>query len=253
VGEAAFTIARKCRRPPAARKSIRSFITCICVICSGLSSLFCQPTLVGSGYADPTNIQVSPGQITTFFVSGLALDPTKPLKATSVPLPYSLGGVSVEITQSSPAHSFAVPLLAVQQMRCISGGGVPTRLRRRSCTRRRYARHSLFSCKGGRRSGDLRFWARTNNPDRSNRGDNRAKRREVGERACYGPVRFPHECWTLIPCRPGRYRVAPDCSRRSICRPHTGSGGLVSNQRNDSGIGAFASSLLWSGCRGRGR
>jgi hypothetical protein len=75
---------------------------------------------VGSGYSNPTSIRVSPGQITTIFVSGLAPDLTKPQKATSLPLPNSLAGISVTIKQSSPQQSFTAPLLAVQQLNTCS-------------------------------------------------------------------------------------------------------------------------------------
>jgi hypothetical protein len=92
----------------------------------GLVPLFGQGvTLVGSGYSNPTSIRVSPGQITTIFVSGLTTDPTKPQRATGLPLPASLAGVSVTINQSSPARSFAVPLLAVEQLNACSTGVTP--------------------------------------------------------------------------------------------------------------------------------
>jgi hypothetical protein len=89
-----------------------------------LAPLFGQGmTLVGSGYTSPTPIRVSPGQITTLFVSGLSLGTAKPQKATSLPLPNSLAGVSVTINQSSPKQSFPAPLLAVQQLSGCSNGG----------------------------------------------------------------------------------------------------------------------------------
>jgi hypothetical protein len=82
-------------------------------------------TLMGSGYASPTTIRVSPGQITTFFVSGLSMGTAKPQKASSLPLPNSLAGVSVTINQSSPKQSLPAPLLAVQQLNGCSNGGAP--------------------------------------------------------------------------------------------------------------------------------
>lgn len=94
-----------------------------CAIIMSLGPLFGQGmTLVGMGYSNPTNIRVSPGQITTIFVSGLTTDPTKPPRATNLPLPTSLAGISVSINQSSPSQSFPVPLLAVEQLNaCING------------------------------------------------------------------------------------------------------------------------------------
>jgi hypothetical protein len=98
----------------------------VCAVLMNLAPLFGQGmTLMGSGYASPTTIRVAPGQITTFFVSGLSTDTTKPQKATSLPLPNSLAGVSVTISQSSPKQSFPAPLLAVQQLNGCSNGGAP--------------------------------------------------------------------------------------------------------------------------------
>src|SRR5260370_17305393 len=97
---------------------------CSCVM--SLGTLFGQGmTVVGSGYTSPTQIRVSPGQITTIFVSGLNTNQTKPQTATTLPLPDTLAGISVTINQSSPKQSFAAPLLAVQQLNPCSNGGVP--------------------------------------------------------------------------------------------------------------------------------
>jgi hypothetical protein len=92
----------------------------------GLSPLFGQGvTLVGSGYSNPTSIRVSPGQITTLFVSGLDIDPTRPQNASTLPLPTSLAGISVTMKQS---QSYAAPILAVKQLSVcsVSGGAGPT-------------------------------------------------------------------------------------------------------------------------------
>ena len=86
----------------------------------GLSPLFGQGvTLVGSGYSNPTSISVSPGQITTFFVSGLDIDLTRPQNASTLPLPLSLAGISVTMKQS---QSYAAPILAVQRLALCSVG-----------------------------------------------------------------------------------------------------------------------------------
>jgi hypothetical protein len=103
----------------------RIFLVAICAVSMNRGLLFGQGmTLVGSGYAVP-QIRVAPGQITTIFVSGLNVDTTKPQRATSLPLPTSLAGISVQINQSSPMQSFAVPLLSVQQLNTCSNGGAP--------------------------------------------------------------------------------------------------------------------------------
>ena len=93
----------------------------ICSLLMSLSPVFGQGmTLVGSSYTNPASIRVSPGQITTFFVSGLTPDLTKPQKATSLPLPNSLAGISLTINQSSLKQSVAVPLVAVEQLNTCS-------------------------------------------------------------------------------------------------------------------------------------
>jgi len=104
----------------------RMLLAALCAILMNLSPLFGQGmTLTGSGYASPTTIRVSPGQITTFFVSGLSMGTAKPQKATTLPLPNSLAGVSVTINQSSPKQSLPAPLLGVQQLNGCSNGGAP--------------------------------------------------------------------------------------------------------------------------------
>jgi uncharacterized protein (TIGR03437 family) len=102
----------------------RILLIFVCAV--NLARLFGQGlTLVGSGYSNPTLIRVSPGQITTFYVTGLRVDSSQPLKAKSLPLPVTLGGVSVTINQSFPKQSLTVPLLAVQQLNACSNGGEP--------------------------------------------------------------------------------------------------------------------------------
>ena len=110
-------------------RRIRIRETASCAILIGLSPLFGQGlTLVGSGYSNPIPIRVSPGQITTFFVSGLSKGFYDPQKATGLPLPNVLGGISVTINQYQPnlKQSYSVPLLGVQQLiacGAIGGGG----------------------------------------------------------------------------------------------------------------------------------
>lgn len=101
------------------------WISCSTALMS-LGSLFGQnPSVVGAGYSIPGIIRVSPGQITTVFVSGLKPDLTKPQRATSLPLPTSLAGISVTINQSSPKQSFVAPILIVEQLNNCSNGGAP--------------------------------------------------------------------------------------------------------------------------------
>jgi hypothetical protein len=83
-----------------------------------LAPLFAEGmTLVGLGYSNPTNIRVSPGEIITLFVSNTKTvlplgSPT--LRATTLPLPTSLGGFSVNIRQSGTTN-YPAPLFSVEQ------------------------------------------------------------------------------------------------------------------------------------------
>ena len=65
-------------------------------------------TVVSAGYSTPTSITVAPGQITTFFVSGIGASLTGPVRATTVPLPTSLGGISATL------NGLAIPMVAVE-------------------------------------------------------------------------------------------------------------------------------------------
>lgn len=75
-------------------------------------------TLVDAGYTAPTPIRVAPGQIVTFRLTGLktVLPATAPIqRASSVPLPTSLAGISATLTQTVSTTSEQLPLFAVQQ------------------------------------------------------------------------------------------------------------------------------------------
>jgi uncharacterized protein (TIGR03437 family) len=82
-------------------------------------------SLVGAGYS-VDKVVVSPGQITTLFVSGLKTVLTQPIKASATPLPTALAGISVTINQTAPKQLVPAPVLAVQQIdRCSHGGAPP--------------------------------------------------------------------------------------------------------------------------------
>jgi uncharacterized protein (TIGR03437 family) len=87
--------------------------------------LLCAPllagdvTLVGSGYTNPTPIQVAPGQVITFFVTGIV---ATPVKATTLPLPTTLGGISATIDRTLPEQKLPVPLLEVAQVDMCNSG-----------------------------------------------------------------------------------------------------------------------------------
>ncbi|MCL5746516.1 MAG: hypothetical protein M1541_21725 [Acidobacteria bacterium] len=88
-----------------------------CFFLMSLGPLFGQgPTLVGTGYSDPSIFRVAPGQITTLFVTGLkTVLSSQPFKAASVPLPVTLAGIAVTLNQPGQQPS-PVPLLSVQQL-----------------------------------------------------------------------------------------------------------------------------------------
>jgi hypothetical protein len=78
------------------------------------------PALVGAGYGLPPSVSLAPGQIVTFWVSGLNALPASPIQATVIPLPVELSGISLTLTQTTnpkgfPAGSFPVPLISVAQ------------------------------------------------------------------------------------------------------------------------------------------
>ena len=91
------------------------------LIASLIASGQTGPTLVGAGYDLPA-LRLAPGQITTLFVTGLnTVLQSGLISATSVPLPTTLGGISVTLNPNSYVAS-PVPLLSVQQTPvCYSG------------------------------------------------------------------------------------------------------------------------------------
>ncbi len=55
-----------------------------------------SPTLTGAGYSNPGVVRVAPGQITTLFITGLKTVLTSEMiRASTLPLPTSLAGISV--------------------------------------------------------------------------------------------------------------------------------------------------------------
>ena len=72
-------------------------------------------TVVGTGYSGRGTIQVAPGQITTFLVTGVTIDPTQSQQASSLPLPTHLAGISLTINQPTPKQSLPVPLFSGTQ------------------------------------------------------------------------------------------------------------------------------------------
>lgn len=93
----------------------------------GAISLFAQAAVVGSGYSAPYPILVAPGQLVTVSVKGIGAALTSRVSAASLPLPYSLAGISVTIDELMTPASLneKVPLLAVAPVRSTSLAGAP--------------------------------------------------------------------------------------------------------------------------------
>lgn len=83
-------------------------------------------TLAGSQYSFQPGIRVAPGQVLTLLLTGLktVLPATASAqRATSLPLPTSLAGISVALTQTNAANRL-LPLFALQQIdQCSSLAG----------------------------------------------------------------------------------------------------------------------------------
>ena len=96
-------------------------------MCGALLSA--QPTAaIGSaGYSAPFPVKVAPGQILTFFVSGIGAGLTTKVAADGFPLPNTLAGISATLYELSqpPLAGEAVPLLAVSPMNSCGGIIVP--------------------------------------------------------------------------------------------------------------------------------
>jgi uncharacterized protein (TIGR03437 family) len=74
-----------------------------------------QPSVLGTGYTAPFPIKVAPGQLVTIFASGVGAAVPSRVAAPSLPLPYSLAGISATIDElsSPPLLKESVPILAV--------------------------------------------------------------------------------------------------------------------------------------------
>ena len=70
-------------------------------------------SIVGAGYGSKGVIAVAPGQIITFFVSGFAPVPAQSISATTLPLPYKLGGISGTLHSETVVP---VPILEVSTL-----------------------------------------------------------------------------------------------------------------------------------------
>ncbi len=87
------------------------------LFCLGLASLSAQTAiLMSAGYGNPAPIQAAPGQVITLYISGTktVLPSQSPsIRATTIPLPTTLGGFSVTVRQGN--NTYAAPLVSVVQ------------------------------------------------------------------------------------------------------------------------------------------
>ena len=90
------------------------FFSLFCLNCTLFGWQANSASVVGGGYEAPTPIKVSPGQIITFFVHGIAMQLTDPVAANSTPLPTSLAGISATFLQNFP--SVPVPILRLEPL-----------------------------------------------------------------------------------------------------------------------------------------
>ena len=88
-----------------------------------------QPIAVigGAGYSAPIPVKVAPGQILTFFVSGIGSGLKAKAPAETFPLPNTLAGISATLNELSepPLTGEAVPMLAVSPLNSCGGIIVP--------------------------------------------------------------------------------------------------------------------------------
>jgi hypothetical protein len=82
-----------------------------CAAFSALAAAENPATVIGAGYALPNFVKVAPGQVITFFVHGIGAGLTKPIVASSLPLPTSLAGISATYSQFPV---MPVPILGVE-------------------------------------------------------------------------------------------------------------------------------------------
>ena len=83
------------------------------------------PTVTASGYLNPAAVLLSPGQITTLFLTGLKSSTSEYQAATGFPLPLNLGGLSVTLRQFANIAPVPVPILAIRQLTSGCSGAPP--------------------------------------------------------------------------------------------------------------------------------
>src|SRR5579863_590785 len=93
-------------------RRVGGILVCLCIL--SLVPISAQTsTLMSAGYDLPTPIQVAPGQIITLYISGTKTVLPSTIRATTVPLPPSLGGFSVTLRQGN--NTYTAPMVSVTQ------------------------------------------------------------------------------------------------------------------------------------------
>jgi hypothetical protein len=94
-------------------------LACLALIVCGTLGAQSDIALVGAGYVNPIPVRVAPGQVVTFFLTGMKTvlpPPFRAERAPSVPLPKSLAGISATIHQSGPNTWLEAPIFSVDQI-----------------------------------------------------------------------------------------------------------------------------------------
>ncbi len=97
-----------------------SFLLLSVIFCGALSGAPDVPAAVVATSYQSLPPVVAPGQIITFLIHGIGTSLTGPIRASTIPLPLSLGGISAILLDFS--RNPAVPILAVEP---ISACGTP--------------------------------------------------------------------------------------------------------------------------------
>jgi hypothetical protein len=100
-----------------------SFLLLSAIFAGAVSGAGVPAAVVAAGYESPTPVLIAPGQIVTFFIHGIGSSLTAPIRASTIPLPLSLGGISAILGPFKPEP--AVPILAVEPMGTCGGGDTP--------------------------------------------------------------------------------------------------------------------------------
>jgi hypothetical protein len=90
-----------------------------CAAISALTAADNTATVIGAGYALPNIVKVAPGQVITFFLHGIGAGLTKPVVASSLPLPTLLARISAAFTRQGPA--IPVPIIGVEPVSPVCG------------------------------------------------------------------------------------------------------------------------------------